>query len=271
MKKQVFLSMVISAVIGLFLFGSCMGQTDEQNEPKNEFANAIAILKKYGNIHNDGLDYIKADKVSVSGFYTEARLDSVFEEYVFMQIGNENFNEVMNEIAPFKNQLREGRIPSLVMVRSGEYEGISEDTNPIAVEALNEASNKITNYLHSHNEDEILDNATVLSELQNIISKEYIKYLPLCKNTSEVTILEQSLGTFYGSVEYWTKSSNVKQWSNLNSDNDILATRAKNEKRKLTVPEYLSVVGAADAIGALVHPVAAVIASGAAALYYDVE
>lgn len=103
-------------------------------------------------------------------------------------------------------------------------------------------------------------------------------------------MLAKSLGVLYGSIEYWTNSDNVNSWSKIyiedqeNTHSKIATTKSKRMKKakenkdskKLSKADYITVVAAADTAGsflgaAVASGPAAVAASAAAALYFDVE
>lgn len=262
----------------MILLYSCQNQVlDETSNNPTSLTN----LKWHGKVHNDGLDFIKTDKMKFSGIYPQARLDSVFREYVTVQYGMENTDQILEKIYPIKDQLLSGNIPSLAKVRSYEFEGLLDNANPLAVEALSECLRKITNYLASIPEEKILDNPSSLEKMHDIIYKTYLNYAAASKDSSDLSSVELTLGVFYGSVEYWSNSKNVECWSNIADENGLTYSQAKKannsnitraeRRRTLSREEYISVVGGSDAIGALAGPHAAVIASAAAALYYDVE
>lgn len=281
MKKSVLLVISIIILELTLVFSSCQNQ--ELNEDIENKILSVNVLGKYGQNHNDALDFLLTDKLNFPGVYSEERLDSVFMEYFKLQNQNDFDNISFSEISNFKVQVLNGNIPSLLKVRSGEFQGFLDLANTIALEALNECLNEISNYLNTVPEDEIFDNNSLLSDLHYIIYENYNKYSSLSKENIDLDAIELTLGVLYGSIEYWTNSNNVKLWAyGLNEENkaqinfdDLNSTRAdsnkKEEKRKLSKAEYISVVGGADSIGALLGPEMAVIASAAAALYYDVE
>lgn len=287
MKKTVFIVMAVFTALCMSLFSSCNNQ--ELDGAKVDNSLSVTILEKFGKVHNEGLDFIKGSKEKTSGTYSQIHLDYVFREYVSLLHGSDNTERILENTKPFTEQLLTGNIPTLTQVRSGEFEYLLDQANPLALEALRECLIKITNHLSMADEDNILDNPVLLSDLHDIISKIYIDYANTINDPSDLASIELTLGVLYGSVEYWSNSKNIEYWSNIiisSEDDNNAQTRGdskpqpqqpsnpqpqQQQKQKLTTAEYISVVGGADAIGALLGPEMAVIASGAAALYYDVE
>lgn len=279
MRKTVFLMMAVFTTACMILLSSCQNQDLDETSMNNPAS--LTTLEWHGKVHNEGLDFIKTDKMKTSGVYSKARLDSVFGEYIAVQYDIENTNRILEEINPIKEQLLSGNIPSLAKVRSCDFEESLDNANPLALEALSECLSKITNHLSTIPEEQIFDNPSLLKSLHDIIYKTYLNYAAQSKEPTDLASVELTLGVLYGSVEYWSNSKNVEYWSNIADENEFSYPKAKKtnnsnmtraeEKKKLTKEEYISVVGGADAIGALAGPHAAVIASAATALYYDVE
>lgn len=225
------------------------------------------ILEQHGQIHNDGLDFIIATKKDSPDLYTEARLDSIVREYTIVTYGNENLDSIEIEFNPLKKKMLSGDIPSMAKVKNNEFvEFFSK--NSLAFHALDECLTAINERLESDPNEELFDNPKLLSDVQEIICDTYISYIPLfAKSTDKPAVLE-TLGVLHGSVEYWMDSKNVEKWS----DCELKNKNDKNEeKKKLNPAEYLEAIAAADAIGALASPLAALFASTVVALYFDVE
>lgn len=267
-------------------------------------------MKRYADIHNSGLDYIKSDAQRTTNRFTQKYLHGVLEKYVISIYGKDDAHKIMQEIAPMENLVFNGHIPSLTNISSltntpslrqtssNSSNSSSSQTN-IAIAAANECMDKIKNHLNAFHDENIFDNKYLLEDLHTIISKTYEIYVQKCSSDIEKQSLAQSLGVLYGSIEYWTNSENVEYWSRIKMENENSSeyvsnsTRApkkedkkddkkddkkedKKEDKKLSKKEYLEVIAAADTVGAflgiaIASGPAAIAASAAAALYYDVE
>lgn len=228
------------------------------------------------------MDYIKYDAQRTSENFTQEYLEKMLENYVISIYGKDNAYKIIQEIAPVEKLILNGNIPSLAQTRS------SASTN-IAIAAANECMDKIKSHLNKFKDDEIFDNNSLLEELHLIITQTYDTFLKKCGSDEERLSLSQSLGVLYGSIEYWTNSDNVVSWSKLKKDNNSgtysgttsnsklpMKNRARSSSRKLSKQEYITVVAAADTAGsflgaAIASGPAAVAASAAAALYFDVR
>lgn len=276
MKLKSFILLgLIPTFIFTALFISC--SSEEQNNISSE------TLKKYANIHNSGLDYIKSDVQRTQNICTPKYLNEVLEKYTSSIYSKEDVHKIMQEIALDKKLIFNGHIPSLAQTRS------SISTN-IALEACNECMDKIKNHLNAFKDDEIFDNKYLLEDLHVIINKVYDLYIQKCNSDIEKQTLAQSLGVFYGSIGYWSNSENVESWSKIEiektteySSNNIRKIKDGKQKKKnqekkkeLSKKEYLEAMAAADVAGAYLGAAIAsgplaVAASAAAALYFDVK
>ncbi len=271
---------LIIAFIFAVVFVSC--SNEEQTIIRNNTSTSANILCEYANIHNSGLDYIKSEVQKNHNKCTKKHLNEVLDEYVIGVYGKDSAQKIMQEIAPIEKRLFNGNIPSLAQTRG------SVITN-IANTAANECMDKIKNHLSDFEDDEIFDNKHLLEELHLIICKTYGAYVSKCSSDTEKQNLVQALGVLYGSIEYWTNSENVDYWSKIKMENDedisseYVYTRGTTENtkkdessKKLSKADYITVIAAADTAGsflgaAIASGPAAVAASAAAALYFDVE
>lgn len=287
MKRNFFiLPGLILVSIFTFVFIAC--SNEEQSSISNNILESKEILKKYANVHNSGLDYIKRDAQSTQNKFTQKYLDEVLEKFVISIYGKDDAHKIMQETAPMVKKVFNGDIPSLTRTRSS----ISTNT---AIEASNECLDKIRTHLYTFKDNEIFDNKLLLEDLHLIISQTYDKYVQKCNSDIEKQTLAQALGVLYGSIEYWTNSKNVESWSKFEMDeNEDLSSeqiaiskkatkkddnkkdKEKKDDTKVSKVEYITVVAAADTAGsflgaAIASGPAAVAASAAAALYFDVE
>lgn len=281
MKKLAFLLTVLFTVITIGILSSCENQEQEEIQIASETSESN--LAKYGNIHNQGLDYLKVNLKQSAVSFTAEHLDSVFQEYVRFQSGEKEGEKILTEIHSMKQQVLNGIFPSIEQVRSDKVSTFADNSNPYAGAALNEALIKIKDYLQSVPEDQIIDNQQVIADMQELIYTVNNSYDNQGLTSEDKDAIEQTLGVLYGSVAYWSTSENIQFWSACENNNNETHTRAetgktkkldttsKNTKQKLSVVEFLSVMAAADAIGTMLGPEAGVIASTAAALAYDVE
>lgn len=295
MKQKLFiLQAFIITCIFTVLQISC--NNEEQSEDNSVFSKSEEILKKHARFHNSGLDYIKLDVMRNTEICTKNHLDSLLTQYVANAYNKHDAHKIMRQIAPMESNAFNGNIPSLEQIRG------NASTN-IAIKAANECMGKISNHLNTFRDEDIFDNKSLLNELHTIIINTYNAYIEKCSSEEEAQTLEQSLGVLYGSIEYWTNSENVESWSNINIEenkesnsntvNNVskVITKAedkdkkdktdkkdetKQETKKLSKAEYIAVVAAADTAGsflgaAIASGPAAVAASAAAALYFEVE
>lgn len=278
-KFSIFMGVFLMLVLTAQLVACSNNEQDEISYNGLQTAN---VLQKYADAHNLGLDYIKLDAEKVSGVYTKTRLDSVFENFVDFQYGNDNSMKQLDKVSTIKELVFNGVIPSLVRARSSNLDVFTEQANTVALNALKDCMANIANYLHNVHGDDLFDNDVLLDELHDIIGKSYIVNVKKCNSCLDRNALAQTLGVLYGSIEYWTNSSNVEYWtsinmqsdttnSSINLDNQKPITRAKKSNKKLSKSEWIQTVAAADAIGALASGPAAVACSAGAALYFDVE
>ncbi len=282
MKQKVFNFMAL-AFIACFIFQLfscnkdnaeiCVSRTDSKN-----------ILQEYASGHNQALDYIKDDFRKYSNVYSKNRLDSVYNEYINQNYKKDDANKIIKQIAPVKKIILDGNIPSLKKTRSCEIDDFVGELNEFAKNALSVCVEKIANHLSNYNEDEVFDNPILLKELHDIINETYISYSSKCNSDNDAKALTQAFGVFYGSIEYWTNSSNVYSWTKIIVKSDELngvSSIAKARKKKqsedtLSKKDWLQTVASADAIGGLLGAgVASLPAAGfcsaGAALYFNVE
>lgn len=279
MLQRLFILTSFSFIVGLpFLVISCKDNENEIVYP--ECVESENILNEYADFHNFGLDYIKISTDNMSGVFSKSRLDSVFGEFVVSQYGKRDAVKVLYDVEPIKELILNGAMPTLHYAKSEDNEIFRNQANPCALAALNECLSKISTQLQSISDDEVFDNIYLLNKLQTIIKETYNLYEINCDSDEDVIALAQTLGVLYGSIEYWSNSENVEYWTNIRMDEDEGITsftkyrsRAKEEQDKtLSKKDYIEVVAAADAIGGILGtPAAAVLASGAAALYFEVE
>lgn len=282
-KLVILLSIIFTFIFATHL-SSCSNNESNDILPNN--SKSEEILQKYARFHNSGLDYIKYEAKKTSDKYTQKHLEAALGNYVISVYGKNNANKIIKQIAPMEELTFNGNIPSLPqLTRSND-----SPNNSLAVEAANECMNKITNYLKTFKDNEIFDNKFLLSDLHTIIIRTYNDYASKSNSDKEKEMLAQSLGVLYGSIEYWTNSDNVNSWSKIdieaseNTHSKITTTKNKVMKKakenknskKLSKVDYITVVAAADTAGsflgaAVASGPAAVAASAAAALYFDVE
>lgn len=282
MKNFLYFTSLVS-ILGIF-FVSC--SSNEQDNISVSNSETMNTLLKYGNIHNSGLDFIKSDAETNSYDYSKSRLDSVFCEWVSSQYGNKEAKQYLLELSSTKDQLINGNVLTLNNTRSNEEGILLENVNSTALKALTECITKISNHLAQYDNDKIFDNSRLLNELHSIIKDTHSVYTHICSSDIDAKAVDETLGVLYGSIEYWSNSSNVHAWSKIRlaeENNNSLAKVQKKEKsknpseekeekeEKLSKAEFIGVVGGADGIGALIGGPAAVIASAVAALSFDVE
>lgn len=279
MKHFILLGLIL-ALLFTALFISCNNEV--QGSSNSDVLKTSEILKENGNIHNSGLDYIKNNALKTNNKCTQQYIGEVLGEYVRSIYDKDEANKIIQEIVPVQKQVFK-HIPSLSQTRS------SNSTN-MAMFATNESMNKIKQHLASFSNDEVFDNKKILDDLHLLICQTYEIYVKKCNSNDEKQALAQSLGVLYGSIEYWTNSENVEFWSKYKMDKNgklssknLLNTRGKGNKekdkdknKKLSRKEYIEVVAAADVAGSYLgggfaSAPAAVAASAAAALYFDVK
>lgn len=154
----------------------------------------------------------------------------------------------------------------------------------IKYEALNECTKRISEKLANISDENLFDNSSLLNDLHSLINDYYNTYIQKYPSDIDTQAIAQVLGILYGSIEYWTNSNNVNFWSNVElegysncsagNDQSTPQTRAdekKKDDKTLSKSDYIITVASADAIGGLLSGPGAVLASGAAALYFDVE
>lgn len=271
--------------IGVLLY-SCSSDIVEQKETFNSPSN---ILQQYGNIHNAGLDFIKLDAMASHSNYSIDRMDSVYCKWVVSQYGSSETSDAA-KAGYMKAKVVANDIPTISYKRRSSKDASGVKCK-LAVEALDECMNNIREKIRTFREDEIFDNDNLVKEIQFIISTTYNKYYNDCLSQNDIECLSRTLGVLYGSIEYWSKSDNVSTWTSINfSDNMPRSAvkkaeekkentdekkestdKKKEDNKKLSTHEFISVVGGSDAIGALVSGPAAVVASAAAALYFEVK
>ena len=285
-----------------FLTESCSNK--EQEENICGLSKSETTLRKYASFHNTGLDYIKGEIYKYKGNCTQIDLISAVDNYVYSIYDRNKANEIIQQITPIEKDFFNGNVPTLYQTRCNITTDKPDD---IAMNAITECLDKITNHLKSFKDDEILDNISLLNELQKIIVDTYNIYVKENNSDEEIQKLSQTLGVLYGSIEYWIKSDNVEYWSNINitdnkyEDTKYNITRESNknnnnnkkddnkngnnkdkdknkennkEVKKVSLTEFLTGVAAADAIGACMGAAvasgpAAVAASAAAAIVYE--
>lgn len=283
-KKFILTSLILFFNLTV-LFTSC--SNDCQNYVSTDISKSTKILEKYANIHNSGLDYIKFNVEKNSNEKcTRKYMESTLEDYIINVYGNDDALKIIRQIATMENLVFSGNIPHLAQMRNNTS---ADKSNTIAIEAANECINNISDHLKTCEDDELFDNQPLLDDLHVIINNTYNIYTKKCRSDEEQQILSQALGVLYGSIEYWTNSENVEFWSKLDiEDNndiyskDVSINKAKKEKstnkssKKLSKAEYIEIIAAADTAGsflggAVASGPAAIAASAAAALYFDVE
>ena len=280
-RKSLFVVGIALVSIVSFQFTSC--NKNEQEEIYH--IGSDNILEKYGSIHNSGLDYILNDAEKNPENYNANRLDSIFFEWVVSQYGIELAKNSINKMGNINELVFTNMEAALLKSRSDTENdfGVSEK---FAMQAIAECIDEIKPKLLNLKDDEMFDNLVVSEELQLTISKIYNNRLLDCTSESDKETLSRVLGVLHGSIDYWTKSSNAYSWSRINlNDTDIsgsdksewsLVLPSQNKPTELTdtlsKSDWIMTVAAADAIGAVFGgPHGAVIASAAAALYFDVE
>lgn len=271
-----FLGVIFVAILAT-MFTSCKGnEQDEFNLKSNE---SVSVLQKYANVHNSGLNFIKAESKAHKSL-TKNQLEHIMGGWLNQQYNHDVASRIMKEIAPIEESVFNGNIPSLTRTRGNT-------STDIAITASNECLSKISKCLNSFKDKDVLDNSSLLDELHAIIIETYNAYIQKCSSETEKQVLAQALGVLYGSIDYWTNSANVEFWSKtrLEKDSDtysglaskkIIKKAGKKKARKLSKAEYITVVAAADTAGSFLGAgvasgAAAVAASAAAAAYFDVE
>lgn len=186
--------------------------------------------------------------------------------------------------------------PSVFLVQARGNSETDSKVNPLAQKALNECIVKISECLNNTSEDNLFDNDRLLQEMHSVITRVYIAYTDNDASAVDLQAVTQTLGVLYGSVKYWTNSCNVEFWTNVdnndkstdvsgplsrgnadnNKDNKKDGDKEKEDEQQkddktLSKSDYIMTVAAADAIGSMWCGAGAVLASGAAALYFDVE
>lgn len=268
---SIFISSILALVL-LIQFGACHNYDQEEfNSTRSGSAN---VLVKYGNIHNAGLDYIRLRATETSNKYTKQRLISEFDKWAILQYGNACTDLFLRDTDSLKNLIIDGTIPSLIKTSGVDSKVLTDHVNIYAQQALTECVNRMSTCLTYFDKDKIFDNPILLEDLHTIIVGTYDHYSQKCESDTDAKALIETLGTLYGSVEYWTNSSNVKSWSKISMEKDKPSCKEQGSEKKttLTVVEYILVIAGADGIGAAFKSGhLAVILSGAAALYFDVE
>lgn len=259
-------------------------------DPKETSSN---VLKQFGDIHNAGLDFIMHDAMACRSAYSIDRMDSVYCKWAVSQYGNTDTSDAV-KAGYMKAKVLSNDISAISYTRSCSKSD-SGIKSKLAEEALDECMSNIRMTVSAFREDEVFDNDNLVKELQFIISATYNKYNNNCFSQSDIECLSRTLGVLYGSIEYWSKLDNVRAWTNI-SFSDTMSRSAvkkaeekkenkdenkdenkgekqedKKEAKKLSSHEFISVVGGADAIGALISGPAAVVASAAAALSFEVK
>lgn len=279
------------AVVFLFVVGIQLTSCENKDliEVRVEKSESVNVLKPFAEFHNAGLDYIKSSILENSGLLTKDQLDSVLCDWINKHYGEHKEIEILAQINPLKERFFHGQIPLLSQTRSGEIEEFPIESNSIALDAINTCMAKIS--VQMDTEKEIFDNRELLDEMQATIVDTYRLYKNRCESQADIESLDKAIGVLYGSIEYWTNSSNVESWSKIvlidvqNTENvnapkysrsDNNEGEKKEEKKKLSKAEWIKTVAAADAIGAIVgagvaSSPAALAASAAAGIYFDVE
>ena len=147
-------------------------------------------------------------------------MDSVLEEFIVYQYGKEDATEILRTIRPMKRRMLNGNILSLKMNRISKENDFANQENVFAKEALNECMDKISKHLNRFNEEDVFDNKSLLKDLHVIINATYSIYAKKCNSDIDAEALVQTLGVLYGSIEYWTNSSNVKFWSKIKTGDE---------------------------------------------------
>lgn len=287
-QKLFFLQGIILALVVTVAF-SCTNNEHDYTDLRISKPNESLI--KYASLHNLGLEYIINDAKGVSGNFTKENFKVALEKYVIGVYGKEKSKDIIYEISSMEDFVLSGNIPSLNQTRSAV-----SDTNALAVEAANVCLDKISVHLNNFRNNEILDNNHLLDEMHVIIDKTYNEYSKKCSSDNEMLALNQALGVLYGSVEYWVNSKNVSEWAELKLEDDSNSSPSsslenkskdgkdnkkddknkKEDKKKVSVKEFVTIMAAADTLGAflgagIASSPAAIAASAAAALYYEVE
>lgn len=298
MKKNI---VTLHSLLCCFLFSALLVScgNKELSDANYNLLETEKILKEYANFHNNGLDYMKSDVQSPNVRCTQETLMASLGKYVADVYGKDDANKIIQTITPIEEDFFSGKVPGQTKRKSGIRSNIS---NSLAIEAANECLNNIELRLNKIKEDSILDNKSLLGELHAIIISTYNNYVKLCASELDKQELSQALGVLYGSIEYWTTSSNIKAWSairgekeehesgkrltirknNSNDDNkgdnkggdkDKNKDEEKSDK-ELSTAEYIMVLAAADTLGTalgagVASGPAAVAASAAAAIYFE--
>lgn len=255
----------------------------QQDETYFTMSDSEEQLQTFANIHNAGLDYIKKDVIQVAEEYTPERLDSVFSSWATTQYGREGADSLLKQIHSMKRLAFKGILPSPVKTRSRQDVYV-QHAIPLAQEALDICMKKISHHLNLFTESELFDNKPLLLDLQKIIKETHLSYTQKCASEVDKKALDETLGVLYGSIEYWTSSTNVNAWSKKDiessQDSPQIGARKRAKKTKtdreddrvLSKHEWVMTVAAADAGGAAVGtPALGLACSAAVGLYFDVR
>lgn len=275
------LSGIIISAIMIISFISC---SNDERDLRMSSSQAVKELQVYATIHNTGLDFIKEKVAQTPNNY---RLDSIFNCYVRLKYGYDESATIINKISPLTKRFFCEMSPNLVCSRSYLFNVQNSKTNELALKALKTCMDKIHYCIAEVNNDDMFDNKYLLSDLHLIINKTYIEFSDSCKSKFDIDALKVTLGTLYGSVEYWSNSKNVESWSGIQVSyagiaSTPLQTRGNAKKetsKKLSKAEWIQLVADADAAGAIAGSwfgpqagaAAGLAASAAVAATYEVE
>ena len=291
MKEKIltFTGILLTIILGQYLLTSCENTGHEINT--TDYATSKNILMEYGNLHNQGLDYIKTDLSKYPGDYTKNRLDSTLVEFVSQDWTNSDIIKIsaLKGIKPMTELMFNDFLPSISKTRTLTESMLPKQTNIPAYKAVTECLGEISNILNNVKDNDVLDNKELLFQLLQIINNIHIQYQKQYQSDSDAEAINTALGILYGSIEYWTNSNNVNIWTqicmdkvkeekNLSIDYDNPKTRAKEEKKEETLSQsqWIILIATVDTAGGLLGSgiatvPAAAAASAAAALYFDVE
>lgn len=279
-KFIILLGVALSTLL-ISLLSSCTNE--EQDGITPNYSESENILIEYADAHNLGLDYIKSEIHNSHGICDKEFIESAFDSFIIIQYGKNEASKISRELAPMKDLMFCLETPLTLQTR-GNNDNIVNQVNPIAYEALNECTKRISEKLANISDENLFDNSSLLNDLHSLINDYYNTYIQKYPSDIDTQAIAQVLGILYGSIEYWTNSNNVNFWSNVElegysncsagNDQSTPQTRAdekKKDDKTLSKSDYIITVASADAIGGLLSGPGAVLASGAAALYFDVE
>ena len=196
--------------------------------------------------------------ISPIGWYpyrtTPDQLRQTYDEWLLAQYGAPKADELRTASA-YDRERAEVYICKLAHNGKSELKGMAASC-PLSKRAVQTCLRGIVNILSEYEDEQIYDNETVLQRIKASISANYQYFFSLCSDDPSRNQMLYTLGTLYGSVEYWLCRDHVYQWFSLTHDADeemITQYRAS----ELTI----LLAGADGYTAALCSPVMASVAS----------